>query len=61
MAKEELPEKAKTGTKQVSPQKKIAFEVVVPEHEEMVVCEVCGHQNPKNAGLCAMCSNYLFH
>lgn len=44
-----------------TPTQKIAFEVTVPTHETLVTCEVCGHQNPKNAGMCAMCSNYLFH
>ena len=28
--------------------------------EDFVVCTVCGHKNPKNTGLCEMCSNYLF-
>ena len=44
-----------------APTEKIAFEVSVPSHETAVACEVCGHLNPQNAGICAMCSNYLFH
>ena len=27
---------------------------------EYVQCEVCGHKNPVTAGICEMCSNYLF-
>lgn len=29
------------------------------QEEEMIVCEVCGHANPKYTALCKMCSNYL--
>lgn len=41
-------------------QGKVSLEVKLPSNEDLVVCKVCGHKNPKNAGLCAMCSNYLF-
>ncbi|MCX4362483.1 MAG: hypothetical protein OSJ74_03720, partial [Clostridia bacterium] len=40
--------------------RKLKLEVEVPEKEELVVCTLCGHKNSKNAGLCVMCSNYLF-
>lgn len=26
---------------------------------KVVICEVCGHGNPTNVGLCQMCSSYL--
>lgn len=29
------------------------------QEDEMIVCEVCGHANPKYTALCKMCSNYL--
>ena len=38
---------------------KMSLEVDLPR-DEYVICKVCGHTNPKNAGLCEMCSNYLF-
>lgn len=25
-----------------------------------IVCEVCGHVNSADSGICEMCSNYLF-
>ncbi len=43
-----------------STDRKLKLEVEVPEKEELVVCTLCGHKNSKNAGLCVMCSNYLF-
>ena len=41
--------------------KKITLEVDLPDNGDLIVCEVCGHKNSKNAGMCAMCSNYLFN
>lgn len=29
------------------------------EEKEVVLCDVCGHANPKNTAICKMCSNYL--
>ena len=46
---------------QTDAKQKIALEIAVPEHNDLVTCAVCGHQNTKDAGLCAMCSNYLFN
>ena len=39
--------------------KKVALTVDVPVVDEVVVCAVCGHENPPRAAMCAMCSNYL--
>ncbi|MBO5755365.1 MAG: hypothetical protein J6R89_04845 [Clostridia bacterium] len=33
--------------------------ILTEPKEQTVVCDVCGHANPKSAGLCKMCSNYL--
>ncbi len=32
---------------------------LVNPNEEAIICDVCGHANPKSTGLCKMCSNYL--
>ena len=66
MAKEKLAETVATDSdimeKQPAPQKqKIAVEIEVPESETFIVCQICGHKNRKDQGLCAMCSNYLFN
>ena len=37
----------------------LSFKVDLPQND-YVTCEICGHQNPPNAGLCEMCSAYLF-
>lgn len=44
---------------------KTTVESVVPnadvaETPKVVICEVCGHGNPTNVGLCQMCSSYLY-
>ena len=39
---------------------KLVLEMEVPSGEDLAVCEVCGHKNPKHEGMCVMCSNYLF-
>lgn len=41
-------------------QGKVSLEVKLPNNDNLVVCKVCGHKNPRNTGLCEMCSNYLF-
>ena len=61
MAKEDnQTAKPATSAKPVDTQK-IALEINVPTPAARVTCEVCGHQNAQDAGICAMCSNYLFH
>lgn len=53
--------KVPTATVKTAPDaQKLAVEIAVPGSPELVTCAVCGHQNPKDAGLCVMCSNYLF-
>lgn len=39
----------------------VSLKVKLPNDDDTVLCPVCGHKNPKNAGLCEMCSNYLFN
>lgn len=39
---------------------KIAVELDLPTDGELITCDICGHANQKNAGMCEMCSNYLF-
>lgn len=41
-------------------QGKVGLEAKLPNSENLVLCKVCGHQNPRNTGMCEMCSNYLF-
>ena len=40
--------------------KRISLEVEVPTNDDLIVCKVCGHKNPKSTGICEMCSNYIF-
>lgn len=60
MAKEELSENPETVACKKANGKKIAFEVEIPESSDLVACQVCGHKNRIDAGMCEMCSNYLF-
>ena len=66
MAEKSVPQKPiaatvpNPSTEPVAPKQKIALEIAVPNQDDGVVCAVCGHKNTKDAGLCAMCSNYLF-
>lgn len=57
----ENEKQAKANEKQpLSPEN--AYPIFVPyqpEKKVMVVCEVCGHANPKYTALCEQCSNYL--
>ena len=53
-----LAKPADEKTAHAAPQK-VTLEVGLPAENDIVVCEVCGYQNPKNAAMCAMCSNYL--
>ena len=39
---------------------KLTLQVDIPDKPEFVICKVCGHKNTGDAGLCVMCSNYLF-
>ena len=61
MAETAATENVDLANKQPKPGKTIALEVAVPENADTVTCPVCGHANAKDAGLCAMCSNYLFN
>ena len=42
-----------------SPSGKMSFEIDLPK-DDCIICRVCGHSNPKQTGICVMCSNYLF-
>lgn len=37
----------------------LSFKMDLPQ-QNLVTCDVCGHQNPPDVGLCVMCSAYLF-
>ncbi len=37
----------------------LSFKMDLPQ-QTRVTCDVCGHQNPPDVGLCEMCSAYLF-
>lgn len=41
-------------------QGRVSLDVKLPNNNDLVVCKVCGHKNPRNTGMCEMCSNYLF-
>lgn len=41
-------------------QGRVSLDVKLPNNNDLVVCQVCGHKNPRNTGMCEMCSNYLF-
>ena len=60
MAKEKLSAKTEDVTIQETGKKKLTLEVDLPDVADTVVCQVCGHKNPKDTGMCVMCSNYLF-
>ncbi len=60
MAKEKSRLDVKSNDEATSVPRKLSLEVDMSDEVELVVCEVCGHKNAKNAGICAMCSNYLF-
>lgn len=57
MAEDKLPNVKADAPSTVT--KKVTLAVDVPVADDVVVCEVCGHENPPRAALCAMCSNYL--
>lgn len=58
MAKEKTSDKE--IVKQEGAKKKISLDVELTGDADFVVCKVCGHKNSNDAGMCAMCSNYLF-
>lgn len=60
MAKEKPSANAEGVTLGKISGKKLALEVEIPESSELVPCKVCGHKNRNDAGMCEMCSNYLF-
>ena len=57
MAEDKLPNVKADAPSTVN--KKFTLAVDVPVADDVVVCEVCGHENPPRTALCAMCSNYL--
>ena len=60
MADNRTPTKIAADTGQDAASGQISLKVDIPDSNEKVICKVCGHPNPKDAGMCAMCSNYLF-
>ncbi len=60
MAKETTGAKEASDFNKNDAKKKMTLEVDLPEKEDLIVCEVCGHKNSKDVGMCTMCSNYLF-
>ena len=59
MTEEELPKVEADAPAASTVAKKVTLAVDIPVDDEIVLCEVCGHENPKRAALCEMCSNYL--
>ena len=60
MADEKLSVNAESVTAKPDNNGKLSLEVNLPVDAELIVCQVCGHKNAKNACMCVMCSNYLF-
>ncbi len=61
MTKEAAHDSEVVDVKQKQPdKKKITLEMDLPDSGDLIVCEVCGHKNPKDVAMCTMCSNYLF-
>ena len=51
---------SKESTDKVFPENGVP--IFVPwkqEKEQVIVCEIFGHQNPENTAMCVRCSNYL--
>lgn len=61
MAKEKTRTEDKTIDDMTEEKKKLTLSVEIPEKSEGVICKVCGHKNTGDAGMCAICSNYLFN
>lgn len=61
MSKEKLLANEEPEIKKTCEKKQISLQVDIPNDGNLVVCEVCGHKNSKDIGMCAMCSNYLFN
>lgn len=59
MAEDKLPNAETDATTTPTATKKVTLAVDIPVPDEVVLCEVCGHENPPRATMCAMCSNYL--
>ena len=60
MAKEKPRVDDKQNDDATISKRKLTVEVDIPDKCEFITCQVCGHKNTIDTGLCVMCSNYLF-
>lgn len=43
-----------------TPEQTVVIEKKSDEKPQGILCEICGHINEPDCGICVMCSNYLF-
>lgn len=59
MAEEPVPNNQADAPVTPVATKKLTLAVDLPTADDVLICEVCGHENPPRSPMCAMCSNYL--